>query len=532
MFLDFLLFPIFLCFIYTIGAGVLMVASQGKAEQYPDYFQLITGLLTIGFISVLVNFHSAVATPITYLLIAGIFTIGVFPIVKIGIKQLKYVVVFGLALVPLAAGMNDGYDTGLYHLPHQLWIRDEKIIFGLANFHGRFGFSSIMEYINAPLWVGNNFKLLAYSEASFVVIILLFIKGLANSKNYKSALVGLLLAVSLLLYSVQMKMDYTSTDIPTGILFAISFFYGLQLLLKNEIVSSKRLTILFVYGLFTCLLKVSGALILLWILLVIAYLMRAKLVTLKTIALSAILPIILGIIWLVRSVIVSGCLLYPVLQTCLDLPWTAKYNAENDAKWVTAWARQPKVELSTLENWNWLSDWWLEQHGIFLIAMVFMSFAVLFAYRFFYRDKPIYLNSIMLPALAFVVLSLGVWFIKAPDPRFGIGAFIIFPSVLALTLFGFRQAKNTQLMHKITKICLIALVLAFSILGVVKGQHTLAFNPLTVPELATISADNFGVNPAEQGVYQCWLAKNCSPSGKAILIEQNGIKMFPSVKAP
>ncbi|GIR19791.1 hypothetical protein CM15mP35_00520 [bacterium] len=50
-----------------------------------------------------------------------------------------------------------GWDTGLYHIPHQLILRENPIIFGLTNLNIWFGWSSINEYLSALLWVGDNF---------------------------------------------------------------------------------------------------------------------------------------------------------------------------------------------------------------------------------------------------------------------------------------------------------------------------------------------------------------------------------------
>ena len=45
-------------------------------------------------------------------------------------------------------------DAGMYHLPFIKIINEEKIIFGLANLHARFGHISIMQYASA---INNNF---------------------------------------------------------------------------------------------------------------------------------------------------------------------------------------------------------------------------------------------------------------------------------------------------------------------------------------------------------------------------------------
>ncbi len=89
MLLDFLLFPVFLCVLYAIGSGALLIAHHGKNMEYPDYFYLTFGLFSIGFISVIVNFFSGVAVPATYFAIATLFIDGGMRIMKTGIGTLK-----------------------------------------------------------------------------------------------------------------------------------------------------------------------------------------------------------------------------------------------------------------------------------------------------------------------------------------------------------------------------------------------------------------------------------------------------------
>ncbi len=527
MIIDLILFSIFIVFIRALGAGSAQLIDYKSNHVYPDYFYLILGLLTIGFISALVNFYSGVDSYVTYSIIAFLFVAGCRNMWKTGAKNLKYTLLFAAVITPFVTIITAGYDTGLYHIPHQLWIRNEKIIFGLANFHGRFGFSSIMEYINASLWVHENFNLLAYSQASFVVILLLFLKDMLNSDNHQFRSAGLLLTTSLLLYGIQLRTDYTSTDIPTGIMFTIAFLNGLRLLLKSEPPDGYDIFVLLICGLFTAVLKANGILISLWILYVLANLLQSKLIKWEMIGKAAVIPIILGIIWLAHSIIISGCLLFPVKQTCLYLPWSAYDEADGNAKWVTAWARNPHAGLKTLDNWDWISDWWLK-HDTLLAALVFLTVTICFAYKIAFRIKIPYQKNILIPAFVFIVLNIAIWFVKSPNPRFGIGVFMVLPTVTALLLFGFRKSTNEKWVAGISKICLSVLACEFAVIGIVNMGWDFSFYPLRIGYTETVPADHFGVKPVGENADQCWLAKNCTPNDRADLIEKDGIKMFIS----
>ena len=53
--------------------------------------------------------------------------------------------------------MLPGYDSGLYHIPFQTWIQNEKIIIGMSNLNLRFGITSIFSYASSFLWFENKF---------------------------------------------------------------------------------------------------------------------------------------------------------------------------------------------------------------------------------------------------------------------------------------------------------------------------------------------------------------------------------------
>ena len=67
--------------------------------------------------------------------------------------------------------INFQYDAGYYHLNYQNWLREYKLIFGLNNLNAAFGTSSIIDYVSAPLWIGNNLILLHYVTIFFLVVL-------------------------------------------------------------------------------------------------------------------------------------------------------------------------------------------------------------------------------------------------------------------------------------------------------------------------------------------------------------------------
>lgn len=448
MILDFFLFPVFLCCVYTLGAGVLRIFQMKERAAYPTWFYFTTALFTVGFISVLFNFFTGVASPLLYLIIFIIAAVGTC---NLDMKAMYRFIVLGIILAPFAANMPPGPDAALYHLPHQLWIHDEKIIFGLANVNTRFGFSSFLEYLFTPLWIGDQFKLLSYTQATFFVILLLFLSRMAHSSVAQIAAAGVLTLAALIINSKYFVVGFTSTDTPCGIFFAITFFYGLMLLSKDTAVKNRYLTIFFLCALFTFFSKASGAIIFLWVFFVIGYHIYRKHLAFNILARGAILPAILMLIWLARGVIVSGCVVYPIAATCLDVPWAATHAAIDNANAVTAWARQEGAGLQPLQDWSWIHWWWHKWSWFCLYeaATVIISAAL---YRYLCKEKMIAPRNITLPVVLFALLSLTIWFLKSPATRFGIGVFIILPAAVAMGIYGVRRLPPLKI-KKLDKLC-------------------------------------------------------------------------------
>ena len=75
-----------------------------------------------------------------------------------------------------------GYDSGLYHIPHQVLIQNEKIVIGLVNMHSRFGLSTFYNYIAAIFWKDNNFTIVSFLQSAYLIIFFVFLWELIKKK--------------------------------------------------------------------------------------------------------------------------------------------------------------------------------------------------------------------------------------------------------------------------------------------------------------------------------------------------------------
>ena len=178
----FLYLILFYIFLFLVGRGLLIalekISTNKKFDDSENVFNIklftfypIIALFYIGNLSFLINFFTNINSELF------IFHLFIFVLLNLNKKlhiefnvhnlALFFSLFFVLGLSSYSTGF--GYDAGLYHLNFQKILRSEKIIFGLTNFHSRFGFSSIYDYIGAIFWLKKNFIALHYLNLTFIV---------------------------------------------------------------------------------------------------------------------------------------------------------------------------------------------------------------------------------------------------------------------------------------------------------------------------------------------------------------------------
>jgi hypothetical protein len=136
-------------------------------------------------------------------------------------------------------------------------------------------------------------------------------------------------------------------------------------------------------------------------------------------AISAVL-----IFWLIRGVILSGYLVFPVPLGSFPVAWRVPYaNALNMARSISFWARIPFAKgcHGTLSNWNWFLPWLIRIfHNPGMVACIIWVLAgcvLLLFYRLSgkHKNAPGRIIAIfLLPWLMY----LPVWFFIVPNPRY------------------------------------------------------------------------------------------------------------------
>ena len=155
--------------------------------------------------------------------------------------------------------------------------------------------------------------------------------------------------------------------------------------------------------------------------------------------------LLLNIFWAVRSIILSGCVIFPAKITCLKkLYWGHPIeNVERTANSWTSFSRDTRLRLRagdfdhTIYSYDWVKPWindYLLNTALFnaiFFVLIFSLILLLIKFIFKLNYKKIPFQTIFL--FPIYIISLYIWF-KNPDIRLGLGTLITFSTIiLAIT---------------------------------------------------------------------------------------------------
>lgn len=435
------------------------------------------GLFILILISLFLNFFFPLKYFFYLISIIGL----IFFVIAIIKKQIQinffihFIILFFLSFIVYSHG--DNVDTPMYHLQIIKWISNEKIVFGLSNLEIRFGSNS--------LWFGlfslfqlkyNNFNSIYFFNLIPFSIIFYQIFKKENQLSY----IFLILSISFIIlfsflhpYLNGVILNHLhNTELDTvGMVFFILCFYLFLKFHENRIIDNLRLLIL--CSVICLVTKLSYIAVILFT--VTAFFSFYKNNFLNFFKEKLFFFIIVFILlWLIKNLIVSGCLIFPVSLTCFNLGWSPGVDEiDTYSKVVKGFARDTRERLRYLDfehtiytlNWfiPWFKDYALSTAFIqisFFITIISLIFITIFRFLNlfdvdFFKKKKSYLvfTTIFIPCIY-------VWF-QAPEIRFGWGLIVslsCFP--LSILVFHFKYFKNKHLnLLKFSSIFLLLLLI-------------------------------------------------------------------------
>lgn len=468
-----LLFSIIIVSLVVYGQGVAFNRYILKYNDVSEnFFQtFFFGFIFLGFNILLINFFFPINKFIGTLILISSILVLIPEILKYGQKKIIKNFFIITIIVFFLVAFSNVYrpDAALYHLPYVNILNENKIIFGLSNLHFRFGHISIIQYISAAF---NNYlipieSLSIPSALIFALFILFlfscFIKLTKKSEYSKSLIFFLLIIISI--YSFNRFSEY-GNDTPAHIYFILLFIY---LVTKNR--NEEYFPNIILISTFLIFLK--PFMIILGFLIFYLFIKEKKKIT-KLFNPKVIFSIIFLLLWLLKNISVSGCLIYPISSLCFkdllitDIKKTIQEEISGEA-WSKDWNNY-KEKIYKIEDYNknfrWTKTWYqnhfkiiLEKFSPILIFLFLIYFLLSLNKQNIKENKNSNDDYIFLSIfLLFIIL----WFVKFPLYRYGSSFLSVF-FVFLTTLFAknFEYKKKEKNIRIILSFFLIIAVSAF-----------------------------------------------------------------------
>ncbi len=341
---------------------------------------------------------------------------------------LFFLLFFSFVLFYEAASPTKIHDTGSYHLATINWIEQYPTVPGLANLYGRLALNSSMFSLSTLFILRGVFyqPILAVNLFFFLLILFRIIKESVATFEKRQYNIAIFHTSYLFILFFQLKAFIASAS--PDLLLAILIYYTFLIFinLEKEWTNEQQFMLLAVLTFTIPILKISQlfAPILFFIL---AY--NQKALFKKCFWLVNICLFLIFIIpWLVKSVILSGYLIYPFFQIDLfNFDWKIpKFSAfdstfainsiSSEQYFAKSWARIPDRHFNEVLNLSyseWVPQWFRLQSNIsklLIVGAVLSPIFLVFLWKQIHKTHRQF--------WIFTYLNLIYWAFNAPDTRF------------------------------------------------------------------------------------------------------------------
>jgi len=432
--------------LYLIACGNVFIKS--KKNFVSDICKVgIFGSAILSFTSLFLNFFFPIDQNISSIIFLFFLIPALIYFVKTG--TLKYTLIISIisgAITTLIIILDNIYrpDAGLYHLPYTKIINENKIIFGVANIHFRFGHISILQYLNAIYnnhLFGDNGIILPIASI-FSLLIIFFISEVFNElKKNKIYSLYIFFIITYILYGYNRYSEFGNDALGHILLLFVSsiFFKKIQF---NENKTIKEIIFLSIF-----IFMNKATLIIVFALPFYFIICSASIK--KFINKTNFIAIIFLLLWITKNIIISGCAIYPITKTCFTkLSWysddekfsvSSKIQSLDNEAWTKGWPDKKDLNITQQEyvkNFNWISVW-SNHHGIVIFKKlsIFILFLIMIDLLLIkYADKKKLKenklfnseNNKLLYLILVFASGIFLWFLRFPVYRYGSSYLIIF----------------------------------------------------------------------------------------------------------
>ena len=390
--MDILIFSILTNFVYYCSG--YLVLSRSKFGDNSNFFTFFIGAIAISSVGLLLNFFvplSQLTNTLVYILIIIIFLFKTK--YNFDKKIFLFLIISSLLTFLLIIKSNvNRPDAGLYHLPYISILNENKIFFGLSNIHSRFAHVSIIQYLSAInnnyLFLNNGISIPLASIVSFFYLYFFF-DVWTIIKNKEHINISKIFSLFILIYISFKITRYSSFG--NDAVAHLSYFYLISCILKNTLKEVNFSKILLI-SVFIFINKPMLGLV--FLIPSTIFLIKNNFKFIKIFNSIFSLPILLLSIWLIKNIIISGCTIYPIKQSCIEkLPWTniqqIKASQIEGQAWSKAWPDRDNKKISMQEfsnDFNWVNAWG-KKHMKYILNIITPYIVVLLLIIIFIKNQ-------------------------------------------------------------------------------------------------------------------------------------------------
>lgn len=449
--------------VYFIGFAVLSLLSKKISVKPAFWNSLITGVITTSIYAQFFSLFYKVGLLANILLIIitlccifytrrtilrpfQIFYQSIPALIKI-IGGLLILVCASYILL-LTVGVPKFIDTYLYHAQTIRWIEEYGCIKGIANLHDRLGFNSSFHAFSALYSMKWLFQQSLHATNGWNLI---FLQTFTLWKTYRGikerSFIVTTLSISAFMYSF-FACGYSSSmgaDIPAAAFVFILLILWCEALETNPN-NTDTYALLSVFAVYIITVKFSCALFSLLFLYPAYLLVKEK--KIKKIILYIFLGLLVAAPFFIRTVLVTGWLIFPF--SALDLfsfDWKVpKQIVDYESELITMYARLPSdmawiYQHKTFSEWipRWLADQKSADLAIFLINLLFIIIESVHLIVKLIKKQPLSFEWVVTKSV--IIICFLYWFFCAPAVRFGWSCLLFFPAVTLESLL--KNSRNS-----------------------------------------------------------------------------------------
>lgn len=547
-------FTIFYSLIYFLGRGIAEIINTVNRSDINfkqleifgikfNFFYPIIALFFIGNFLTLINFFTGVNSWWINFIFIIILLFNFKRISRFKFSLEGFINYFVVPALFSVSTFNIGIhsDSHLYHFNYQNWIRSEKLALGLTNISGRFGYSSIYDYISSVFWIEGNAAYFHFLNLTFFVIFFNFL--LINLFNKRK---GLLFFSSYFILGYGLLDNFGfgggrngflyiegigKQDIAFAVIFFITSILIITSIIKKEI-SDMEILIASMLVLFSSQLRLLGTTTLILFLFCFFRLLNYRELKIIKILTHFKIFILLGPLWVLKNILITGCAIYPVSEKlCFtQLSWYRPDSARYEAEVIA----DAFYGLTTEKNLKaWFDHWTASQLNNNIARNFLLSCFILIIIRAVFLRNKLKVNKLdAIFIFSYLGLNFYPWINSGPSTRFAIGFLILFIALIGIGDFEYRFQNTVLQFIESKKIILFVMLLCIFLIPKLSMYKTFVESPnyfpiIDSPVVKTVPNPNgWGLVP-EFGD-ECNINLNCIPYPVGVRLEINsyGYKVF------